>query len=69
MDILIDGVQEVLLFPAKLPGPQHVTHALVEVGVLALEGQKAEMTTLSTKWPRHQRFSSGIKQTQSPHDS
>ena len=63
VDILIDGVQEVLLFPAKLSGPQHVTHTLVEVGVLALEGQKAEMTTLSTKWPRHRRLSSGMTQT------
>jgi len=38
VDVLIDGVQEVLLFPAQLPGSQHVAHTLVEVGVLALQG-------------------------------
>lgn len=47
VEVLVDGVEGVLLLSAVLPGPQDVPDTLVQEGVLALQHSQRVSRTLT----------------------
>lgn len=58
--IFIDGVEEVLLLAAELPGPQNVSDTLMQVQVLTL---KTQQVTVSQEGTQHSSSITSNKKT------